>query len=623
MSKIKIALSALNQTPINWIENIANIKTALKQGKEGNADLVVLPEFALCGYGCQDLFLSNWLYSKCENHIVKLLEQHPQETFAIGIPIKVGNENYNGVLVAQNKKILGITLKQHLANDGLHYEHRWFKAWEKNKVETITYANQSVNVGDLVYEIANTKIGIEICRDAWMGEKRTAHNLIEKGTQIIINPSASHFAFGKTLIREELGLSLTKQYNCSFLLVNLLGNEAGKAIYDGDLQFHQNGKLKYKAERLSLKLVDTHIIDIDTENPENSSEFRPTDWFFKNDEFTIAATVGLFDYLRKVKAKGFVLSLSGGADSALCAILVAHMVRRLVRHYTVGEIGELFDFKVPSNEKEWPLFKKREFIMQNLLTTVYQSAKNSSDETYEAARHLAKSIGAEFFHWSIDDEITSYVKKSEFVMGRKLSWDTDDIALQNIQARMRAPGIWMLSNITGKLLLTTSNRSEASVGYATMDGDTAGSLAPIAGVDKHFIRRYLLWAEEELGYEGLSKINNQKPTAELRPNEKHQTDEDDLMPYFILNKIEQKAIGQWKSPTEVFEELIEEIPFPHGKIKTYVAKFFRLWAQNQWKRERYAPSFHFDSYNVDPKTWCRFPIISGNFRDEIDEMMKD
>ena len=188
---------------------------------------------------------------------------------------------------------------------------------------------------------------------------------------------------------------------------------------------------------------------------------------------------------------------------------------------------------------------------------------------------------------------------------------------------MRAPGIWMLANITGKLLLTTSNRSEASVGYATMDGDSAGSLAPIAGVDKHFVRRYLLWAEEELGYEGLSKINNQTPTAELRPNDKNQSDEDDLMPYFILNKIEQKAIGEWKSPIQVFEELIEEIPFPHGKIKTYVAKFFRLWSLNQWKRERYAPSFHFDNYNVDPKTWCRFPIISGNFKDEINEMMKD
>ena len=623
MSKIRIALSALNQTPINWKENIANITNALNEGKQKNAELIVLPELALTGYGCQDLFLSDWLYEKAEKHTESLISQNPDSTFAIGIPVKIEDQNFNGVLVVQKSKILGITFKQHLANDGLHYEHRWFTPWKKNEVKTITYANQTINVGDLVYNINGTKIGIEICRDAWKGEERTAHNLIEKGAEIIINPSASHFAFGKTMVREELGLSLTKKYNNCFLLVNLLGNESGRAIYDGDIQFHQNGKLKYKAERLSLKLVDTHVIDVDTENADNSTEYLPTDWFFKNEEFTLAATVGLFDYIRKVKSKGFILSLSGGADSALCAVLVAHMVRRLLRHYTVTEISHLFDFKVPADEKNWPLFKKREFVMQNLLVCVYQSAKNSSDATYEAARHLAKSIGCEFFHWSVDDEITAFINKTEFVLGRKLSWDTDDLALQNIQARMRAPGIWMLANITGKLLLTTSNRSEASVGYATMDGDSAGSLAPIAGVDKHFVRRYLLWAEEELGYEGLSKINNQTPTAELRPNEKNQSDEDDLMPYFILNKIEQKAIGEWKSPTQVFEELIEEIPFPHGKIKTYVAKFFRLWSLNQWKRERYAPSFHFDNYNVDPKTWCRFPIISGNFKDEINEMMKD
>ena len=623
MSKIRIALSAVNQTPINWKENIANITKALSEGKQKNAELIVLPELALTGYGCQDLFFSDWLYEKAEKHIEALISQNPDSTFTIGVPVKIEGQNFNGVLVVQKSKILGITFKQHLANDGLHYEHRWFTPWKKNEVKTITYANQTINVGDLVYDINGTKIGIEICRDAWKGEQRTAHNLIEKGAQIIIHPSASHFAFGKTMVREELGLSLTKKYNNCFLLVNLLGNESGRAIYDGDIQFHQNGKLKYKAERLSLKLVDTHIIDVDTENAENSTEYLPTDWFFKNEEFTLAATVGLFDYIRKVKSKGFILSLSGGADSALCAILVAHMVRRLLRHYSVTEISHLFDFKAPAEEKNWPLFKKREFVMQNLLVCVYQSAKNSSDGTYEAARHLAKSIGCEFFHWSVDDEITSFINKTEFVLGRKLSWDTDDLALQNIQARMRAPGIWMLANITGKLLLTTSNRSEASVGYATMDGDSAGSLAPIAGVDKHFVRRYLLWAEEELGYEGLSKINNQTPTAELRPNDKNQSDEDDLMPYFILNKIEQKAIGEWKSPTQVFEELIEEIPFPHGKIKTYVAKFFRLWSLNQWKRERYAPSFHFDNYNVDPKTWCRFPIISGNFKDEINEMMKD
>src|SRR5476651_369814 len=125
-------------------------------------------------------------------------------------------------------------------------------------------------------------------------------------------------------------------------------------------------------------------------------------------------------------------------------------------------------------------------------------------------------------------------------LGRKLSWKTDDIALQNIQARVRSPGIWMVANLQNALLLATSNRSEAAVGYATMDGDTAGGLSPIAGIDKAFLRRWLVWLEQQgpLGIgpiPELAAVNAQAPTAELRPPSATQTDEADLMPYEILD----------------------------------------------------------------------------------------
>src|SRR5205085_1442418 len=118
----------------------------------------------------------------------------------------------------------------------------------------------------------------------------------------------------------------------------------------------------------------------------------------------------------------------------------------------------------------------------------------------------------------------------------------DDIALQNIQARVRSPGIWMLANIAGALLLTTSNRSEAAVGYATMDGDTSGGLSPVAGIDKAFLREWLAWMEVAgpLGTQPLpilGLVNRQQPTAELRPATEAQTDEKDLMPYPVLDAI--------------------------------------------------------------------------------------
>lgn len=211
-----------------------------------------------------------------------------------------------------------------------------------------------------------------------------------------------------------------------------------------------------------------------------------------------------------------------------------------------------------------------------------------------------------------------YTLHAEAIEGRKLTWETDDIALQNIQARARAPSIWMVANIEHKLLITTSNRSEAAVGYCTMDGDTAGSIAPIGGVDKAFILTWLHHMVEH--WPSLNLIIKQKPTAELRSGTA-QTDEEDLMPYDILDAIETWTILEKKGPKEVFKCLCREKHFegaPYTAIAAgYVRKFFTLWVRNQWKRERYAISFHVDNHNLDPKTWCRFPVLSGGFANEL------
>jgi NAD+ synthase (glutamine-hydrolysing) len=130
--------------------------------------------------------------------------------------------------------------------------------------------------------------------------------------------------------------------------------------------------------------------------------------------------------------------------------------------------------------------------------------------------------------------------------------------------------------------------------------------------------QWLRWAEEELGYEGLSAVNNLQPTAELRPPDQSQTDEKDLMPYSILVEIEHLAILKRLSPVQVFEHLKAHHEMPD--LKGYVKKFFQRWAANQWKRERLAPSFHLDDLNVDPRSWCRFPILSGNFKSELEEL---
>ncbi|HAR19621.1 MAG TPA: NAD(+) synthase, partial [Cytophagales bacterium] len=258
-----------------------------------------------------------------------------------------------------------------------------------------------------------------------------------------------------------------------------------------------------------------------------------------------------------------------------------------------------------------------EYITSQLLHCAYQATENSSQNTFLSAMELAKEIGATFYNWQIDDVLKLYTKKMEEATNYSLTWEKDDLVLQNIQARVRAPFIWMLANMKNGLLLSTSNRSEGDVGYCTMDGDTAGGLAPIAGVDKTFIQHWLKWAEKKFKFNSLKHVNNLIPTAELRPLETKQTDESDLMPYALLLQIEKLAIHEKLSTKQVFETIKKRNEYDEEILKTSVQKFYRLWQRNQWKRDRLAPSFHLDDFNVDPKTWCRYPILSGDFEEEL------
>jgi NAD+ synthase (glutamine-hydrolysing) len=478
-----------------------------------------------------------------------------------------------------------------------------------------------------------------------------------KGVDIILNPSASHFAFGKRDVRQRFVLEGSRAFSCSYLYSNLLGNEAGRAIYDGGALIASGGALLAAGPRFSFTDFEltTATIDVDltrtcqartasfrprladrselcvrdpfkfSEAAPQAAELRPEDWelslHLKEEEFARAIALALFDYVRKSRSQGFVLSLSGGADSSAVACLVAILV-----HLARSQLGpRAFQNRLAHIAGLDSTLSNRELV-HRLLVCVYQATRNSSARTEEAARSVAGALGAEFVRLDVDAMATDYQRLVSQAVGRELNWETDDIALQNIQARVRAPGIWLLANIRGALLLATSNRSEAAVGYATMDGDTCGGLSPIAGIDKAFLRRWLDWLEHH-GPTGigpipaLSAVNTLTPTAELRPPSAAQSDEDDLMPYVLLDAVERAAIRDRQTPLEVFRRLRGFFPrYSTGQLAVWVERFFVLWSRNQWKRERYAPSFHVDDENLDPKTWCRFPILSGAFARELAEL---
>ena len=238
---------------------------------------------------------------------------------------------------------------------------------------------------------------------------------------------------------------------------------------------------------------------------------------------------------------------------------------------------------------------------------------------------MARYLHTEHHEFDVQPVFEEYLKIGESVKGSPLNFKENDITLQNLQARTRSPSIWILANMTGKLLLTTSNMSEAAVGYATMDGDTSGCVAPIAGLPKVYIRQFLRWVTYDSPMEfrciGMLKIIEQQPTAELRPSEYKQTDEDDLMPYDLLHKIETLVVKNRYVPVEIYQELKATTDYENDALIMNIAKFFRLFSINQWKRERYALSFHMDDHNLDPRTWCRTPILTGGYAEELEELM--
>lgn len=608
--RIKIGGATVNQIPFDWRNNTQNIINAIHEAKAQRIKILCLPELCITGYGCEDLFLSDWLPARAWMELKEIQDHCSDITVSVGLPVRINETTYNGACVIRNKKILGISLKQFLARDGVHYEPRWFSPWLPNTTTTIVQDHESIAVGDLIYESDGVKFGFEICEDGWRKKDRPGYRLCQRGVDLILNPSASHFAMVKSLLREkEVVMEGSALFRCTYVFANLLGNEAGRMIYDGDIIIGQHGKLVAVNQRFSFKCFNVLGVEVDFADPAKTEMATFTDNKEKNEELARAIALGLYDYLRKSKANGFVLSLSGGADSSMCAIAVTEMVKRATKELGHSQFSNTFNIPEGATWKD---------AVNKLLCCAYQGTKNSSPETFHAAKNLAESVGAEFHHWKIDEEVSSYTKKIEKTISRKLLWETDDITLQNIQARTRSPIIWMLANVKRAVLLTTSNRSEGDVGYATMDGDTSGSFAPIAGLSKTFIIQWLQWAEKELDQPGLSFVNHLQPTAELRPLTSQQTDESDLMPYHVLVEIEKHAIFFRKSPVGVYNAMKNN--YESGPLKIHIRKFFRLWAANQWKRERFAPSLHLDDLNVDPRTWCRFPILSSGFIEELNAL---
>lgn len=654
MTSLRVGAAALNQTPLDWKGNEERILAAIHAAKERGIDLLCLPELCIPGYGCEDAFHGTHVVERSERVLASVLPHTQGLVVALGLPVLYHHALFDCAVLVADGKPIGLVAKQHLAGDGLHYEPRWFKPWPEGVEARVTLCGVEVPIGDLQFEVGGVRVGFEICEDAWVATRPGAR-LAARGVDVILNPSASHFAFGKLGVRRRFVVEGSRAFGATYVYGNLLGNEAGRAIYDGGVLIASGGALVAQGPRLGLQpwTMTAATVDISATRTQQTrtASFRPAfddsglvrverawpgvrgklpaspvaAWergeSLKEEEFLRAETLGLWDYLRKSRSHGFVVSLSGGCDSAAVASLVALTVRRAVEELGLAGVKQALAY-VPRLDEA----KDARELVGKLLTTLYQPTANSSQLTRDAARLLARALGAKHHEFELQPLVEAYMGLAQGALHRDLSWEKDDLALQNIQARVRGPGAWMLANLEGKLLLTTSNRSEAAVGYATMDGDTCGGLAPIAGIDKAYLRTWLEWLQKS-GGEGLGPIPElaavtaQRSSPELRPSSAKQVSEEDLMPFPVLDAIERLAIRDKLSPAEVLERLARDRQdVPRATLEGWVRRFFTLFARNQWKRERLAPAFHLDDENLDPKTWCRFPILSGGFEQELGEL---
>ncbi len=652
MRRLTAYAATLNPTPLDWERNLRRALAVLREARALEAGIVCLPELCLTGYGCEDAFLFPGTLREAESLLAEVLPETRGLVAAVGLPVRAEGALFDAAALLVDGHLAGVAAKRSLANDGLHYEPRWFRPWPAGASSTVRLLGADVPMGDLVFDVGGVRVGFEICEDAWAAE-RPASRLGGQDVDVILNPSASHFAFGKHTERRRVAEEGSRALGCGYVYANLVGNEAGRVLYDGATLVVDEGRIVAEGPRLGFATTGLTggVLDLERARgrragrsshipqsgrggprtvtiPHRFPELvpppatRPGAWEDgprqKEEELARAVALGLFDHLEKSGAQGFVLSISGGCDSAAVAALV-----RLMVAFAAHELGlEGLRARLSRSPGAQAATTERE-LTRALLLTAYQATRQSGEVTRRAARAVAEALGAHHVELDVGEFVERYEALTSSVLGRPLAWETDDTTLQNLQARARAPGIWALANARGALLLATGNRSEAAVGYATMDGDTAGGLAPIAGVDKAYLRRWLRWLETEGPAElgpipALAAVNAQEPTAELRPASAGQTDEKDLMPYEALDVIERALVRDRRDPEDILAIVLETLPhLGLDEARTHVTRFFRLFCQNQWKRERYAPGFHLDDESLDPRGYFRFPIFSGGYAREL------
>jgi len=216
MTRLTLAAAVLNQTPLDWDANQQRIVAAIRGARAQGAGLLCLPELCITGYGCEDAFHGPDVVVQAERVLLELLPETRGLVVSVGLPWLHHRALFNVVAVIADGNVLGLVAKQHLAGDGIHYEPRWFKPWQEGVVTTTRLGGLELPLGDLLFEVGGIRFGFEICEDAWVAQRPGAR-LATHGADVILNPSASHFAFGKLAVRQRFVIEGSRAYGCAYV----------------------------------------------------------------------------------------------------------------------------------------------------------------------------------------------------------------------------------------------------------------------------------------------------------------------------------------------------------------------------------------------------------------------
>lgn len=666
-----VAAASLNQTVGDWAGNEARIREVIAAARETGAKLLLLPEMCLPGYSLGDRLLRVGTIERSWEMLLRLRDATAGMAVAVGLPIQWEGVVYNAMALLADGQILGLAAKENLATGDVQYENRYYLSWPHGRrVDYRGPDGTTCPLGTQMFHLPGLgTVAFEICEDAWKG-LRPGSTYALAGAEILLNPSASWFTIGKHRLRRRLVEQISRADHCAYLYTSLSGCDATRLIFDGSLFIAVDGRVEAEGRRFVFtrdwELVD-RVVDLreirharmeegswreqnsratwgaygavpatvrvdgdfstrgvaaapppywiprQADHPDPSLRYledlvyrRPiAECDLNHVELELALSLALRDYTRKTGIKSCCLALSGGRDSAMVAWLVRQMHRyshpELSPEQLAARVGERF-------------------------TCAYLATENSGPKTRAAARAVAAEIGATYHDGNVQPALSAAHDVIATMTGYPLDWanEAHDVTLQNIQARVRGMLIWTLANLQNALLLVTSNKSEAAVGYTTMDGDSSGGLAPISDVPKSLIKLYLDWAADFHGLKSLQLIKGMEASAELRPQGQGQTDEADLMPFHVLDQIMYAFVQLALDPREILIRLWPALQDHYrGDLARFAAdvrKFVRLFCLAQWKRERIAISFRVTAFDLDPKTGFRFPPVQAPFTEELADM---